>query len=110
MQWQLNGTRIKPYISTVHPEEMTSDQPSQNLHIDHCDPHPLMSIHHRWEVKAASTTPQREATFKTQFRGHFHSSQERWYSEGQLVHSPRWMCTECPFKSKPEPVMYFSAD
>lgn len=72
-----------------------------------------MSIRHRWEGKAAPTTSQREvtsATFKTQFRGHFNSSQEQMDSEWQLVQPPRWMCTENPFKSKPKPVMYFSAD
>lgn len=113
MHWQLDGTRRMPYTSRAHPEEMTFDQPSQNLYIDGCESHPWMSICHRWEEKAAPTTPQRvviSATFKTQFHGHFNSSQEQMNSEWQLVHPPRLMCTENPFKSKPKPVNYFSAD
>lgn len=80
MQQQLDGTRTMPYTSTAHPEEMTFDQPSQNLHIDGCESHPWMSICHWWEGKADPRILQRgatSATFKTQFHGHFDSSQEQ---------------------------------
>lgn len=55
MQRQLDSTSTMQYTSTVHPKEVTFDQPSQHLHIHGCESHLWMSRCQRWEGKAAPT-------------------------------------------------------
>lgn len=111
MQWQLDGSRTTLYSSTVHPEEMTFDRPSQNLHIGGCESHPWMSIGGKEKQLPQlfiKKSLQQHSKFNFMVILTLHKS--RWDNEWQLVHPPRWMCIQNPFKSKPEPVMYFSAD
>lgn len=111
MQWQLDGSRTTLYSSTVHPEEMTFDQPSQNLHIGGCESHPWMSIGGKEkQLPQLFIKKSLQQHSKLNFMVILTLHKSRWDNEWQLVHPPRWMCIQNPFKSKPEPVMYFSAD